>query len=90
MRGGVGTLVYFAVVFTGLLSVGLALLITPGRTTEKLHDAFVIVPRIGGRFSVLKRVTAMTVGGALVFYSLFLAYSTFHAGEFLVDPVERG
>ncbi|WP_204071605.1 hypothetical protein [Planotetraspora phitsanulokensis] len=90
MRGGAGTLVYFAMVIIGLLGVGLALLIIPERTTEKLHDAFVIVPRISGRCSVLKRIAVMAVDGALVSYALFLAYSTFMAGAYLADPVDRG
>lgn len=65
-------------------------MVIPGRVTRLLNEAFVIVPRVDGRFAPVKRVIAMLIGAALVGYGAFFLYDVILAAVFFNDPVRRG
>jgi hypothetical protein len=50
-----------------------------------LNEAFVIVPRVGGRYRVVQRAVTMAVGAGLVGYAAFLAWDVFLATLFVVN-----
>src|ERR1700754_869706 len=89
MRGGFGTVLLMVLLSGGLLTLGASLLIVPGRATRLLNDAFVIVPRVDGRFKGIKRVVAMLTGLALIGYAAFLIYDFFLAALFVYAPAQR-
>jgi hypothetical protein len=77
VRGSAGAGLLIGVVVLALLGLGGALLLSPVRVTAALNEAFVIVPRITGRYGVLKRVTTMLVGLVLIIYGVFIAANTY-------------
>jgi hypothetical protein len=89
MRAGMGTTLLMVLLSGGLLTLGGSLLIVPGRTTRLLSDAFVIVPRVDGRFRPIRRAVAMLTGVALIGYAAFLIYDFFLAAMFVYDPGQR-
>ena len=86
MRGPIAVVI---LVICALVGVGGALLIIPGRMTSMLNDAFVIVPRVDGRYPVVRRVIAMAVGGLLISYGVMIAWDFFVAARFFADPGSR-
>jgi hypothetical protein len=90
MRPGMGITLLIVLLSGALLTLGGSLMIVPGRTMRLLNDAFVIVPRVDGRFKAIKRAVAMLAGVALIGYAAFLIYDFFLAALFVYDPVQRG
>lgn len=84
-----GPIVVVILASCALVGIGGALLIAPGRMTRLLNEAFVIVPRIDGRYPVVRRVIAMLIGVLLISYGAMLAWDLFVAFRFFGDPGSR-
>ena len=72
-----------------LMGVGGALFVIPGRMTRLLNDAFVIVPKVEGRYPLVRRAIAMLVGVVLISYGVMIAWDFFVAARFFTDPGSR-
>jgi hypothetical protein len=84
-----GPIVVVILAICALVGVGGALLVVPKRMTTFLNDAFVIIPKVDGRYPLVRRVIAMAVGVALVSYGMMIAWDLFQAGRLFVDPASR-
>ncbi len=86
MRGPIAVVI---LAICALVAVGGALLTIPGRMTRLLNDAFVIVPKVEGRYPLVRRAIAMAVGALLIGYGVMIAWDFFVAARFFTDPGSR-
>lgn len=84
-----GPIVVVILAICALIGLGGALLVIPQRMTSFLNDAFVIVPKVDGRYPLVRRAIAMVVGVLLISYGAMIAWDSFLAARFFVDPGSR-